>query len=138
MLVFCPFYANELQFITKSVPKKLISDLREEWEKEIPFSSNWNCLKRKKLNPHLQKLDLKLLRTRLYKPKTRYSGILLKWTSVHLLYKTSLGIKMTKNLNWMTSRYCDLGFPSSLISLTPLEFRHKLSFLAPIHWKLGI
>ena len=31
------------------------------------------------------------------------------------------------------SHYCALGFPSSLISLKPLEFRHKLSFLAPIH-----
>ena len=68
-------------------------------KKSNPIFKQLKLLKKKKLNPHLQKPDLKLSRIGLYKPKTRYSGILLKWTSVHLLYKTSLGIKMTKNLN---------------------------------------
>ena len=29
------------------------------------------------------------------------------------------------------SHYCALGFPSSLFSLKPLEFRHKLNFFGP-------
>ena len=30
------------------------------------------------------------------------------------------------------SRYCALGFPSSIFSLKPLEFRHKLNFFSPL------
>ena len=136
---FNSFFASILSFLCQWITiyhkissKKAHFRPKRGMRKRNTIFKQLKLLKKKKLNPHLQKLDLKLLRTRLYKPKTRYSGILLKWTSVHLLYKTSLGIKMTKNLNWMTSRYCDLGFPSSLISQKPGELKHRMSFYDPL------